>query len=116
MCVRIIHENEEVKYDSSKPLEDQLCGSKSIVVTYDNKDNDIPRFVDEIERLCKTGIKIDARVKVIHNDNLQGVKAKKLMKRLIKDLKLNEAIKILVTMESEMDKKLEVLSNFCARK
>lgn len=116
MCIRILHDNEEVQYDSSKPLEQQLCGSKSVVVTYDPQDRDIPRFVDEVERLCKTGIKIDARVEVVHNDNLQGAKAKKLMKRLMKDLELNEAIKILVTMQLEMNKKLEKLSTFCTNR
>jgi len=116
MCIRIIHENEEVKYDSSRPLEEQLLGSKSIIVTYDSKDSDIDVFVGEVERLCKTGVCLDTNVKVIHNNHLKGAKAKKLMERLSKDLELNEAIKILVTMQSEMNKKLEKLSSFCTNR
>lgn len=116
MCIRIIHENEEVKYDSSEPLEQQLLGSKRVVVTYEPKDRDIDRFVAEVERLCKTGVSISANVEVVHKNSVGGAKAKKLMKRLTKDLELNEAIKILVTMQSEMNRKLEVLSTFCAKK
>lgn len=116
MCIRIVHENEEVKYDSSKPLEQQLHGSKSVIITYESKDSDINTFVDEVERLCRTGICINTDIKVIHNNHLKGIKAKKLMKRLTKDLDLNEAIKILVTMQSEMNKKLEMLSSFCTKR
>lgn len=116
MCIRIIHKDAEVKYNSKKPLEQQLYGSEQVVIKYEPKDRDIDIFVGEVERLCKTGICINTNIKVLHNDNLKGAKAKKLMGRLSKDLNLNEAIKILVTMQSETNKKLEALSTFCNRK
>lgn len=115
MCIKIVHKDAEVKYDSKKPLEEQLCGSERVVIRYEAKDTDIPVFVDEVERLCKTGISLNTHVKVIHNDHLKGQKAKKLMGRLMKDLDLNEAIKILVNLQSGTDKKLEEMASFCKR-
>lgn len=116
MCIRIIGQNTEAKYDSKRPLEEQLCGSEQIVIRYEPKDADIPKFVDEVERLCKTGISFNTNVNVVHNNHLKGAKAKKIMNKLMKDLNLNEAIKILVSLQSETDKTLESLSNFCQKR
>lgn len=116
MCIRIIHKDAEFKYNSKKPLEQQLYGSEQVVIRYEPKDRDIDIFVGEVERLCKTGVCINANIKVLHNNHLKGAKAKKLMDRLSKDLNLNEAIKILVTMQSETNRKLEELSTFCSKR
>lgn len=117
MCIRIIGLDSDVKYNSEKPLEEQIVGSKEVVIKYDPKDTDIDKFLCEMERLCSNGVSLgtDLRVDVIHNNHLSGVKAKKQVKRLNKDLNLNEAIKLLTSLQSKTDKTLEELSNFCRK-
>lgn len=115
MCVRILGTNSNIKYDSSVPLEEQIKNSEKVVITYEPKDTDITKFIDEVERLCKQGISADIAIEVLHNNHLNGAKAKKQMKRLMKDLELNKAVKLLVKMQSNMDNSLEELSNFCKR-
>ncbi|HXN74922.1 MAG TPA: hypothetical protein VN855_00335 [Candidatus Acidoferrum sp.] len=68
-----------------------------------------------MERLCKTGISCNVSVDVAHNNNIKGIKANKQLKRLKKDLDLNEAIKLLVNLHSSTDRVLEEMSNFCKR-
>ena len=116
MCIKIIKSDSEARYDSSIPLEDQLCGSQHIVINYEPKNTDIDRFSDELERLCKTGTSIEVSVDVIHGNNLRGAKAKKRIGRLMKDLDLNEAVKLLVNLQSKTDKKLEELANHCYKR
>lgn len=117
MCIRIKGLDSEVKYDAARPLEEQIVGSKEVVIKYDPKDPDIDAFLCEMERMCSSGISIgtDVRVDVIHNNHLKGVKAKRQVKRLNKDLSLNEAIKLLTNLQSKTDKTLEELSIFCRK-
>lgn len=116
MCIRIIKSDEEIKYDSSKPLEEQLCGSQHVVINYEPKNTDIDRFTEEVERMCKMGTSINVNVQVMHNNNIKGIKAKKRVGRLMKDLELNEAVKLLVNLQSNTDKKLEELADFCHKR
>lgn len=113
MCVRIIDNGVESKYDSSRPLEEQVCDNKRVVIQYEPKDRDIEKFIGEMERLCKNGVSTNVKVEIHHNNNLKGIKAKKQLKRLEKDLNINEAIKLLVNLQHSTDIALERLSNFC---
>jgi hypothetical protein len=113
MCVKIIGDGIECKYDSSKPLEEQVCDNRRVIINYEAKDPDVEKFIHEMERLCKTGISTNMTVKIEHNNDIKGIKAKKQLKRLEKDLDLNEAIKLLVKIQQSTDMKLETLSNFC---
>lgn len=114
MCIRIIGSGSEDKYNSEIPLENQIQ-DKEVIIKYDPKDPDIDKFLCEMERLCSNGISANVKVDVIHNDCLNGIKAKKQIKRLSKDLNLNEAIKLLTTLHSKTDKALEELSLFCQK-
>ena len=116
MCIKILNCNSSLSYDSSKPLEDQLKNADEVVIKYDPKDPDMDRFIEEMERLAKTGISCNVSLDVAHNNNIKGAKAKKQIKRLRKDLDLNEAIKILVNIHSELDKQLEAISLFCHKR
>lgn len=113
MCVRIIGNGVEYKYDSSRPLEEQVCENKQVIIRYESKDPDIESFIGEMERLCKNGISTNVKVEIQHGNNIKGIRAKKRLKRLTKDLDLNEAIKILVNLQRKTDIALEKLSNFC---
>src|ERR1035438_7277640 len=90
MCIKIIRADDEIKYDKSKPLEDQIKGSKQIVIDYTPNDPSLERFLDEIERFCQTGINRTLNIKVKHNNNVMGAKVKSKIKEYAKDLKINE--------------------------
>ena len=109
MCIKI----DQLKYDTKRPLEEQLKNSEKVVINYDPKDPDMDHFLGEMERLVKTGISCNVSLDIAHNNFLNGARAKKQVKRLKKDLDLNEAIKLLVTLHSELDKKLGNMSAFC---
>ena len=113
MCVKIIKSDVETKYDAKKPLEEQLEGSNQVVIHYEPKDPDIDVFLGEMERFCKMGIGTNVTVDVIHKNNIKGAKAKKQVNRLMRDLDLNEAIKLLVNLHSKCDTSLSEMSNFC---
>lgn len=117
MCVKIIAAAGTItKYDSKKPLEDQVKSDCQVVVNYESKDPDIEAFLDEMERLCKNGISTNIKVDVKHGNTVKGAKAKKQVRRLMKDLNLNEAIKILTTLNHSTNKTLEELANFCLKR
>lgn len=113
MCVKIIGLNSENKYNSKIPLEEQLYNYSKVVIKYESKDPDIDKFLNEMERCCKTGISLNINVDVIHENNIKGAKAKRQVKRLLKDLNVNEAIKLLVDIQYKTNKTLEEMSNFC---
>jgi len=113
MCIKILNCGASLKYDSSVPLEEQLKNSEKVVINYDPKDPDMDTFLDEMERLAKTGISCNVSLDIAHNNHIKGAKAKRQISRLKKDLDLNEAIKLLVNISSELDKRLESISVFC---
>lgn len=116
MCIKILNFDASLKYDSSVPLEEQLKDAQEVVIDYDPKDPDMDVFLDEMERLAKTGISCNVRLAVSSNRHIAGAKAKRQISRLKKDLDLNEAIKILVNIHSELDKTLESISIFCHKR
>lgn len=116
MCIKIVRSKDEISYDMSEPLEDQLKGSKQVIVNYEPKDPSIDKFLDEMERLCKKGISATVNIKFNHNNNLLGAKAKKEMNKLAKDLDINELIKMITVAQAEADKKLEEITKLCFEK
>lgn len=115
MCIRIKGYDSEIKYNSKTPLEDQLIGRQEVIIKYDPKDPDMDRFLVEMERLCRQGISTNVKIDVVHNNFFKGIKAKKQISRLNKDLSLNEAIKILTNLQSTTDRVLEELSVICRK-
>lgn len=113
MCVTIVKAKEEVKYNMAIPLEQQLKGSKKIVVNYVPKDPSIDSFLDEIEKMCKNGISANLNITFNHNNNLSGAKAKNKALKLSKDLDVNELIKLMAALHSETDRKLEDIAKYC---
>jgi cell fate (sporulation/competence/biofilm development) regulator YlbF (YheA/YmcA/DUF963 family) len=116
MCIKILQCNASLPYDATKPLDEQLKNAKEVVIDYDPKDQDLEHFLQEMERLVKTGVSVNCDVSVDYNSSIRGMRAKKQVKRIKKDLDLNEAIKILVNIHSELDKQLEAISVFCRKR
>lgn len=114
MCIKIVRSKGEVSYNTERPLEEQLRGSKQIVINYEPCDPTIDKFLDEVERLCKNGITAKLNIKFNHNNNLAGARTSKKMAMLSKELDFNEIIKLMVTAQAEADKKLKELSGICS--
>ena len=116
MCIKIVKLKEEVSYDSNKPLEEQIKGSKQIIINYEPKDLSVDKFLDEVERMCKNGISASLNIKFNHNNHIAGAKAKKKVAKLSKDLNINELVKAVVSAHADADKKLEEIAQSCAGK
>ncbi len=118
MCIKINNKlnDSELKYNYLIPLEQQIENSDLITIDYDPKDKDIDKFISEMERLVKNGITCNVTLNLLHNNHLRGLKAKRQLKRIKRDLDLNEAIKLLVRLHSELDKGLENISDICRNK
>lgn len=113
MCIKLVNAHQEIPYDVSKPLEDQLKGCEQIVVNYEPFDKSVDKFIQEVERFAKTGVDVKLSIKVIHSDNLIGYKTKKKLRQATNDITLNEIIKLMVLSQLETDRKLEDLAKEC---
>lgn len=97
----------------NQPLEEQLRGSKQVIVNYEPKDPAIDKFLDEMERMCKKGVSASVNITFNHNNHLSGAKSKKKANTLAEDLDINEVIKLITKAQAETDKKLEEISKCC---
>ena len=113
MCIRIINNQGEISYNMTRPLDEQIRGSKQVIIDYKPEDPSVDKFLDEVERLCKHGVSASLNIRFNHNDNLAGARIKKKMGGLEVDLDINELIKLMATAHKETDKKLEELVNYC---
>lgn len=111
MCVKIVTAQQEVPYDTSQPLEEQLQGAEQIIVNYEPFDKSVDRLLAEVERITRTGVDVRLSIKVIHNDSIMGFKVKQKLQRATNDITLNEIIKLMVLTHCSIDRKLEDLAN-----
>lgn len=114
MCVKIVKDLQEVPYDASKPLVDQVDSSDLVVINYEPKDKAIVSFMKELEKMAKTGVETNFNVRIEHRDNLKGARIKKQINKLKNDISVNELIKAFVQCHKEADKKLEELIGYCS--
>lgn len=115
MCIKIIGA-EETKYDMSKPLEEQLAGSKQVIINYDQNDPSIEKFVGEVERICTAGVNCELNVTVHTNSHIKGAKVKRQAKELEFQIKLNNLIKFMALSQHAADKKLEEIAGLCGNR
>ncbi len=113
MCIKIVRSHEEVEFNPSELLESQVRGAKQVVIDYDMNDTKIQSFMDQIDRIIKTGVSCQMNIKVQANNSLLGYRLEKKAKKISKELDINEAIKTIVSNHSETDRKLEELSEMC---
>lgn len=116
MCVKIVNDLQEIPYDCSRPLEEQITGCEQIVVNYEPFDKSVDKLLTEAERIVRTGIDTKLSIKVIHNDHIFGFKVKQKLKQATNDITLNEIIKLMVLTHCSIDRKLEDLANTFAGK
>lgn len=113
MCVKIVRAKGEVEYDMSRPLEEQIRGSKHIVINYEPNDASVDKFLSEIDRFCQNGINANLNIKVIHNNHIAGAMVKKQVVGITKGLEFNALIKLMALAHAESDRKLEELAQYC---
>ena len=117
MCIKIKSCQGTIEYDVQEPLEHQLSNDCQVIIDYkaSKDDDEIGTFVKEMSRLSKSGFSKYIDIKFSHNNQIIGAKAKKQVDKLTKDLKLNEAIKLLVTLQKKANDTLVELSDICRK-
>lgn len=116
MCIKIVNNSTITAYREDLPLEAQILGAQEIIVDYSPQDSSIDTFLNEISRICESGNSLDLKINVIHNDNLMGAKAKKVVTKLEKQLQINEFIKNMVKLQQNADRELESIATLCLRR
>ena len=113
MCVKIVTAEEDHAFDVSRPLEEQVIGCKQIIVNFVPHDPQVEKFLDEIERFTKTGVVCNLNIKVIHNNEILGAKAKRQTNQFKEDMSLNELVKMMALTYDRTDRALEEIFNMC---
>lgn len=112
MCVKIKTLSNSTLYRSDIPLVDQIKESNEILVYYKmEKDEDVELFIEELERMLRSGVDFDMKVKVIHNNHLNGARAKKKIERLLKGFQVNTVVKHAVKNHANIDRELKDMVN-----
>ena len=115
MCIRIVRSHEEVEFEPSEPLEYQVRGAKEVVISYDPEDTRIQSFMDQMDRIVKSGVGCQMNIRVNSDHSLSAYRFERQLNEASYDLDLNKAIKILVSTHNETDKKLSEMQQLCLR-
>lgn len=115
MCIKILTLKEEHSYDMERPLEEQLRGSKKVVINYEPSDLSINHFMDQIKRICQTGVSANMNIQFNHNDHLTGARLQRETAKVLRGMDINEVIKLMTLIQSKTDNGLEELSEMCRR-
>ena len=116
MCIKIIGEK-TLEFNPYESLENQLLEAKEIFVKYDSSEqNKIDSFIDQMEKLCQSGITCNAEIKVDGNNCLEGFRVERKIDRIKKALDTNEFIKSIARFHATTDSKLSEIQNICLRK
>jgi hypothetical protein len=113
MCVKIICTDHEHEFNPNEPLELQVMGAKEILVSYDPEDTRIGSFVDQMERIVKSGIDCKFAISVDPKNDLNGLRLSRKLEKLKLNLDINEAVKKLTLFHSETDKKIQEIAEMC---
>ena len=112
MCVKIKKNNQIIEYDVDQPLELQLCNSEEIIVNYkSSKDFEVDQFLDEIEKVAKSGKIKTSDIKLINNTNLATKRTQKRLEKIQKHFQVNELVSNLALSHYESDRKLSEISD-----
>lgn len=113
MCVTMVRDNIACSYDPQGDFLEQAENCTEVIIDYLPEDGIIKKFLQEVQKCAKNGIKLDLNVKVNYGDYLSGFKTKKEIKRALSDISLNEIVKLLTISQHNAEKKLEELSLMC---
>jgi cell fate (sporulation/competence/biofilm development) regulator YlbF (YheA/YmcA/DUF963 family) len=115
MCIKIIHADWQKEFDPSFPMEMQLLDANQILVNYDPSESfKLDSFVNEIERMVKTGVSLSADIEVNTSNTMDGMRLKRKIESLKNKIEVNEVIKGLCRFHFELDSKLNQIKEVCS--
>lgn len=115
MSVQIIRSKEAIPFNPSIPLEEQVRGSKQIVIDYNPQDSSVTSFIEQFERLAKSGISCQMNIKFNCNHTLESYRAERQLEAISEEHEMNDVIKKIAEFSSHADRELSALSQMCAR-
>jgi cell fate (sporulation/competence/biofilm development) regulator YlbF (YheA/YmcA/DUF963 family) len=115
MCIKIVHSHQEVEFEPTEPLERQVKGARQIIIDYSPDDARIQSFMDQMDRIVKTGVSCQMNIQVKPNNTLNAYRFERKVEKAKKELDLNQAVAMLVKNQSETDQKLCELESICSR-
>jgi len=115
MCVKILKNNTEVSFDPEKEFMPQVNGAEKVVVNYQPKDKEVMGFIKCMEQCVKLGVNPNIKLQVNYDNQIEGARAKRKLKKALNDINLNEIVKLMVFAQNSVDKKLEEISSLCLK-
>ena len=64
MCITIVRTHQEVEFDPNELLELQVRGAKQVIIDHSRDDGRIQAFMEQIERIVKTGVGCQMNIQV----------------------------------------------------
>lgn len=114
MCVRMVRNNIPCSFDPQGDFLEQTKNCSEVIVQYQPDDEEIKKFLQEMQKCAKNGTSIDFEVTVDYGSYLSGFRTKKEIKRALNDISLNEIVKLMTLSQHNAAKKLEEISEICA--
>ena len=112
MCVEIIKAENQESYKPELSFEEQIQGSKEVLIDCEPNCPKVAKFLDEVEKLCRNGQSLPITIKLADNSN---IKLFSKTKKLNKELLTNDIIKQAVLLHKNADAKLKELSEMCVK-
>lgn len=116
MCVKIVRTKEVIEFDPSQPLEVQAKGAKQVVIDYKPEDSQMLAFMEQFERIAKSGMGFQMNIKFNSNHTLEAYRANRKVESLHAELELNEIVSQMVALTARTDEQLCELVGMCERK
>lgn len=113
MCIKIVRTTEEFEFDPGQPLEQQVRGAKKVIIDYNPNDSRIDSFMDQIQRIIRTGTGCSMNIQVNPNNSLAGLRFERQLELFNRDLEINEVVSSLTQMHNNVYKKLSEIYDMC---
>lgn len=115
MCVKLVKDNISQSFDPSGDFLEQTKNCTEVIVQYQPDDEEIKKFLQEMQKCAKNGTSLEFDVSVNYGDYLSGFRTKKEIRRALSDISLNEIIKLMTLSQHNAAKKLEEISELVAK-
>lgn len=112
MCVEIFGSENKHSYKPELPLSEQICGCQEVLIDCGPNCPKVVKFLDEVEKVYKNGQSLPMQIKLSDNSSL---KLFSKIKKLNKELLLNDIIGQAVLIHKNADAKLKELSEMCLK-
>ena len=111
MCVEIIGPESKISFKPELPLEEQIVGSKEVLIDCTPDCPKVVKFLSEVEKACKCGKTLNIKLKMLGNNLNLFNKTRKLNKEIMN----NDIVSKIALLYDRTDRGLEELSNMCRK-